>query len=360
MKMNKNKLKTNPVALLCDLVRIPSISGSEEKIVSYVINHADDRGFRVERAGRNVLIRLGIYNGRRLLLNSHLDTVLAQDTWKTDPFEPVVSDGRITGLGANDAKGCVTAMLCAAEAVNAQRLNGELVLALTVEEETAKTGAGLEWLINRLGTIDAAVIGEPTGLDICRAQKGLLILEVQTSGTARHAAHAHNIRGKNAVIEAARSILAIEDRIPGYDHELLGSVTCQVTTIQGGKSKNVIPDSCRFTLDIRTVHGAETEDIVSFVTERTGAGVSILSDRMKPMDTDENSGIVQAAVKSRPGADIIGSATMSDAVWTRHVPTIKVGPGQTERSHTANEYISVNELNEGVDFYTKLIREFLG
>ncbi len=349
----------DPVALLRELVSIPSVSGDEERLAQTVHAWANEHGMRSERAGRNVVVRVGAGDSKRLLLNSHLDTVAPVASWQTDPFSPILDDNRIVGLGANDAKGCVAAMLSAALNIKDVDLSGEVVLALTVEEESGGSGDGLEKLIHELGNPDAAVIGEPTNLGICRAQKGLLILEVTAKGVARHAAHANRIEGENAVVEAARAILALDGWHPGPEHALLGPTSCQTTAIDGGEKRNVVPDECVICLDFRTVPGSSTEQIIREVRERTGAEVSVRSDRMKPLETDEAAEIVLSARRAMPRAPIVASSTMSDAVWTRHLPTIKVGPGQTERSHTAGEFITTEELNQGVAFYERLIKEFL-
>jgi acetylornithine deacetylase len=350
--------RIDPNELLKRLVGIPSVSGDEAAVAEAVCRWAEARGLSVKMAGRNVVIRVGAAGGKRLLLNSHLDTVTPTAGWQTDPYRPEEDGGRIMGLGANDAKGCVTAMLCAVAQLSGAALAGEVVLALTVDEETGTTGDGLQGLLPQLGELDAAVIGEPTGLDVCNAQKGLLILNVETSGDARHAAHAHRIEGTNAVLEAARAILKLEDWSPVSDARGNHLVTCHVTTISGGTSRNVIPDGCAFTLDIRTLPGIATEQIVSAVAQRTGARVTVHSDRLQPFATRVAADIVRAARRARPEAVLVTSDTMSDAVWTRHVPTIKVGPGRTDRSHRAGEFITTDELAEGVAFYTRLVEEF--
>jgi acetylornithine deacetylase len=310
-------------------------------------------------AGRNVVIQVGRDQGPRLLLNSHLDTVAPVAAWPHDAFVPVESDGRISGLGANDAKGCVAAMLGAVAGVDGPALGGQIVLALTVDEEIGGGGEGLERLVDHLGPLDAAVIGEPTNLDICCAQKGLLILELETHGTARHAAHAHRLPGANAITEAARAITALDGFSPGDEHPLLGRATCHVTTVEGGTRRNVIPDHCVFCVDIRTIDDEATGAIVAEIEALTGAEVRIRSDRLKSLSTDPDSPVALAARRARPEARVIGSATLSDAVWTRHLPTVKVGPGRTERSHTAGEFITRDELAGGVAFYRRLIGEYL-
>jgi acetylornithine deacetylase len=350
---------TDVAALVQELVATPSLSGQEAEAAALVARHAERQNLSVTRVGPNVIVTVsGAKPGRRLLLNSHLDTVAPVAGWTTDPFKPQLAGGKIVGLGANDAKGCLASMLCAAVAAAPGIKRGELVLALTVEEETG--GKGLEAIIGTLGRIDAAVIGEPTGLHICVAQKGLVVLEMITSGTARHAAHAWRLPGKNAVTEAARAILKLEGWQPGAAHPLLGPVTCEVTKIDGGTRSNVIPDRCVVTLDVRTIPGLRPETVANQVSERTGAEVRVKSGRLEPMETDAKADIVQHARRALPEAPLVGSATLSDAVWTRHVPTIKIGPGETERSHTAGEYVTTVELDAGVRFYSQLITSFLG
>jgi acetylornithine deacetylase len=350
-------LQPDPIALVKELIAIPSQSGDETRLAALIAERADQLGLPVEQQGRNLVIRIGTAGGKKLLLSSHLDTVAPVAGWHQDPFTPRLDSDRIIGLGANDAKGSVAAMLCAVAGCSNADLSGQVVLALTVDEEVGG-GDGLVWLIDWLGPLDAAVIGEPTGLAICRSQKGLLILEVITSGDARHAAHAHRLPGRNAIVEAAQAIAKLAAWEPGYEHHLLGPVTCQLTTIAGGSRRNVVPDRCSFTLDIRTIEGVATEEIVRRVGEVCGAEVRVFSDRMRPVETAVDAGIVRAACRARPQSRVVGSATMSDAVWTRHLPTVKVGPGATERSHTAGEYITVAELQEGAAFYQRLIKEY--
>lgn len=348
---------SDPFELLRRLVAIPSESGDEARLAAFVLKWARQHDLAAEMVGRNVVIRAGAPGGHRLLLCSHLDTVAPVAGWPHDPFTPTEHEGRLSGLGANDAKGCVAAMLTALGALADAPPGCEIVLALTVDEEIGG-GEGLVAILPELGRLDAAVIGEPTALEICCSQKGLLILELETAGVARHAAHAHRLPGSNAIVAAAAAIARLDGFAPAPPHPLLGPVTCHVTTIEGGTRRNVIPDRCRFMLDIRTVVPAATAAIVAAVSERSGAAVRVFSDRMQPFDTDPGAAIVRAARRARPAAPLVGSATMSDGVWTRHLATVKIGPGATERSHTAGEWVSRNELVEGATFYRRLIAEY--
>ncbi|HEY2824780.1 MAG TPA: peptidase dimerization domain-containing protein, partial [Gemmatimonadales bacterium] len=142
-------------------------------------------------------------------------------------------------------------------------------------------------------------------------------------------------------------------------HPLLGPVTCEVTRIDGGTRSNVIPDRCAVTLDVRTIPGLKPEAVAAQVAERTGATVNVRSGRLEPMETDPSAAIVAHARRAMPRSPLIGSATLSDAVWTRHIPTIKIGPGETERSHTAGEYVTTGELDAGVAFYSDLLTSYL-
>jgi acetylornithine deacetylase len=347
----------DPVAFLNQLVSTPSVSHEEDAAIELVLSTARKQGLMYEQMGRNAVITLGQGGGKRLLLNSHVDTVPPSDRWEHEPFALTSVEDRLVGLGANDAGGCVASMFSAVAALHSSGWSdGEVVLALTVEEETG--GEGLEILIDDLGDFDGVVIGEPTGLDLCVAQKGLLVLEVFTTGQARHAAHAHRIPGTNAVVELAKAITRLKEIPPFDEHPFLGPLTCQVTKVWGGDRHNVIPDEAGMVLDIRTVPTVRTEDIVGWVETTTGAEVNVRSDRLKAFETREDEAIVSAAVRAHPEGAIFGSATLSDACWTRHLPTIKVGPGDSDRSHQPDEYVTLSELENGVDFYRRLIQEF--
>lgn len=357
----------NVEELLVRLVETPSLSGQEDAAVELVLQFAHARGMDVTKVGRNAVItvgppsprlrRKGAPGGRRLLLNSHLDTVPPAAGWETDPWTVKQDGDRLIGLGANDAKGSVASMLTAAAQLHDEGWrDGQIVLALTVQEETG--GEGLERIVDGLGPLDAAVIGEPTSLQVCRAQKGLVILKVTTRGDARHAAHAHLLPGDDAIRLAARAIERLPAIPPFPEHELLGPTTCQVTKVRGGERHNVIADRCEFVLDVRTVPAASTEQLVAWVEKETGGEVRIHSDRLKFFETKAGEPIVDAALRATGNTQSIGSATLSDAVWTRHLPTVKVGPGDTCRSHTAGEYVTRSELLAGCAAYEALIREF--
>lgn len=343
----------NVVDLLRDLVRIPSESGHEDAVVDRVSDAFVELGWRPVRSGRNVHMTLGDH-GPLLLLNSHTDTVPVGENWTHPPHGAELVDGRIYGRGSNDAKGCLSAMIVgAARAFAEQPPRGRVCLAATCEEEIS--GHGLESLIRELPRPDAAVVGEPTGLEPAIAQKGLLILTLTAPGRSAHVAWGE---GDNAISRAARDIRALEALTFDRIHPMLGRTYLHVTTIQGGTRHNVIPDRCQFVADIRTTPSYAPEEITDLVRRTIESQVEVRSQRLQSVDTDPAHPIVQAALAARPGSVPFGSPTLSDWVFLKGVPCVKVGPGDSHRSHTPDEYVEVRELEAGAAFYERLIRAY--
>jgi acetylornithine deacetylase len=227
-------------------------------------------------------------------------------------------------------------------------------LAATCEEETS--GQGLEALLKELPKPDAAVIGEPTGLQPAVAQKGLLLLEITARGRSAHAAWGG---GDNAVEKAARDVLALGKLRFDREHPQLGRPSLAVTQISGGKRHNVIPDLCTTVVDIRTTPGYSSEELTAAVRAAVEGEVRVRSERLKARDVDPGHPIVRAALDANPGAKAFGSPTVSDWVFLNGTPAVKVGPGDSRRSHTPDEYVTTDELEAGAAFYEKLIRGYL-
>jgi len=341
--------------LLPALVAVPSVSRGEKAIADLLSSLLAASGVTVNRAGHNLWFEVG--SGRpRLLLASHLDTVPACGGWSRDPHSASWDDGRLVGLGANDAKGCVAAMIEAALALRAghSRLPGSVVIAFTAEEEVG--GQGIATIRPLLGEIDAAVIGEPTGLEVCVAQRGMLILRCVARGRGGHAAHAE--QSVNAVHAAAADI----DRLAGLvfgRHPQLGDTTAQVTRIEGGRALNQVPDTCEFFVDLRTVPGVTAESIVGQLRAEIASEVHVYSSRYLPCATDEAHPVVQAALAAAGCERGTASRTTSDWAFLSDLPAVKAGPGDTKRSHRPDEYITRQELADGVAFYRRLVPECL-
>jgi len=341
-------------------VSIRSLSREEAELADVVAADLRAAGLSVQRRGNNVWCEIGDAPGPRLLLNSHLDTVPAGEGWSHDPWAPQIANGALSGLGANDAKGCVTAMIeCALKLKHSLEAGGALVgtvvLALTAEEEIS--GQGLSTILGELGPIDAALVGEPTGLTPMTAQRGLLIVMGRAHGRTGHPANTPPESADNAIALAAEDIR----RLSGFDwgpaHPLLGRTHAHVTQIHGGIARNVIPDACEFTLDIRTTpiesHRATFERLQSAL----GSELRVHSERLVPMETSDDQPIVAAClnVTGRPPA---GSPAMSDMVFLSGVPAVKIGPGESRRSHTPNEFLLESELVAGAKTYYDIVRDY--
>jgi acetylornithine deacetylase len=345
------------VDLLSRLVRAKSLSGEEGPAIRVVEAELDRNELKPQRMGGNIICRIEFGQGPSLMFNSHLDTVPPTSGWTFDPWEPVVKEGRLYGLGANDAKGSVAAMVRAAAELKANPPpGGVLLLAFTCQEETG--GEGLEWVLPQMARPDAAVVGEPTRLDVCTAQKGLIILELTARGTSCHAANAHRVPHRNAIYVAAEDIVRVRDCRFERLHPLLGAITCQVTLVSGGIRRNVVPDACRWTVDIRTTPAYTHDEIIACFQGMVESEVAVRSARLLPYETSRDSAIVRAALRAREGARICGSDTFSDLAFFAGIPAIKAGPGRTEVSHTADEYLEIDQLAEAAGFYEAMARHY--
>lgn len=338
-----------------------SVSREEGALASRVAGELTHAGLKIERDGNNVWCEIGDADRPRLLFNSHLDTVPPAAGWTADPWTPRCEAGRILGLGANDAKGCVCAMMEAGLALHRrlQRgdpLGGTLVLALTAEEET--TGHGLGDILPKLQPIDAGIIGEPTELTPMTAQRGLLILRCVATGRTSHPANTPQDTPNNAIVNAAEDIARLRAFDWGPAHPTLGRCHGHVTKIAGGVALNVVPDSCEFFVDIRTTPLQPHDDLVERLRRELRSAVHVRSQRLVPMETPDDAAIVQAVLRALPDKQPAGSPAMSDMVFLQGTPAVKIGPGSSPRSHTPDEFIGERELVDGAAAYTRIAREY--
>lgn len=340
------------------LTAIPSISGDEGAAADFMQAYLEKSGIAPLRLGNSVLATLG--SGPGLLLDSHLDTVPPAPGWTRDPWQVESADGRVVGLGSNDAKASVAAMTAAFLAFREADLPFTLTLALVEGEETSGKGtqAVLAELDRRGLRPTCAVVGEPTGLEIAVAQKGLMVLELLARGEACHAAHAATLGKTNAARLLARDIVALEGIDFGLEHPWLGRVTLEPTQVQAGTARNVVPAEARAILDVRTLPTLERSEIVARIRAAVRGEVKVLSDRLLPHETSPDSPFVVSARRARPEARLYGSSTLSDMVFLTGIEAIKCGPGLSERSHTADEFVYESEIVEGARFYTRLVRAY--
>ncbi|MBS1705088.1 MAG: M20/M25/M40 family metallo-hydrolase [Armatimonadetes bacterium] len=341
-----------PQEFLAEYVRIGSLSGEEHEAAEFISQFLVDHGLEVIRKGNNVWAEIGS-GSPRLLVNSHMDTVPRCAGWTCDPLAGEWNDGKLTALGANDAKGCGTAILFATQQVKMPSV-GTLVVAITAEEESGGAG-GFASALPEFGDLDAAIIGEPTQLRVCTAQRGMLILRMTASGISGHVAHGS--KADNAIYSAARDLAALE-LLEFEPHDLLGQTQAQVTMIEGGITRNQIPDRCEFWVDFRTTPNLDHDAMVEEIRQRVRSEIIVHSERYQPRFTASNEPIVRSGLQASNHKQEIGSATVSDWSHLSGVPAIKVGPGDTLRSHKPDEYLLESELLEGIRFYKDCVEAY--
>jgi len=357
MAPTSTKSRLSVVELLKEFIRFPSLSGDEAEIADFVEAYVQGQGVSPIRLNDNVVFAVGS-GANTLLLNTHLDVVPPVDGHPYDPFDPVQRDGVLYGRGSVDAKASGAAMTTAVLALARDRWipdEGQVIVALTTHEESGGKKNGLNDIRPNLPSLDAAVVGEPTSLRPCVAQRGLLILNVHVSGTAAHAGRSH--LGMNAITGAMEAVRQLERLTLDREDPHLGTPDVTVTQIEGGTSKNVVPEQCVFTVDVRTTPAYTHDEIVSIVRDAVDAEVEVYSDRLVPCSTPEDARIATAARSATDGAPF-GSPTCSDWVFLHDVPAVKLGPGESTRSHTADEHIELAEVRRAVSVYEDLVQKY--
>ncbi|HIG10180.1 MAG: M20/M25/M40 family metallo-hydrolase [bacterium] len=346
--------------LLADLVRIPSVSGDEARLAEFCCQWLEHAGLEVTLLERTVLARLKGSGGASLLLNTHLDTVPAGNGWHADPWQALWHNEALVGLGANDAKASVAAMMMAARRLaGGPGLAGDLILALNQEEETS--GAGMSLVLEHLGPPDLAVTGEPTDLEVVRSQSGLAVFVATWKGRACHAAHITRVEHENALLAAARELAQFPDPLAlEGEHPLLGPSTLAATVLTAGERHNQVPDEARATFDARIAAPHTVEECLDILGKwLPSAEIKVRSRRLGAVETSDDHPLVIKALVRAEKAAATGSNTLSDMALLAGVPAIKCGPGKTARSHTANEFITRTELARAARFYGDLARDCL-
>jgi acetylornithine deacetylase len=348
------------IDLLARMVSIPSVSGEEEALATYVEQTArswgldptrDEVGVRVDVRGRRP--------GPTLALVSHLDVVPPGKGWTRDPFTATVEGTRLYGRGSGDAKASVSAMLTAAKdmADAGGPEAGRLLVLLGYGEETRHTT--MERAVQSAGDIDAAIVGEPTNLDFAVAQRGLMMVDLLADGDQRHAGYAADGEFRNAALVLARDLLKLDGLFAGRSHPVLGHTTATPTMLEAGVSRNVTPPAAKAILDIRSTPDWTHDEVAEVLRRSLASRVVITSERLVPCETPAGSRLLAAARRVRPEARTFGSPTCSDWVFLRHTDAVKCGPGTSRRSHTPDEYVDLPEVAEARRFYGELARTYL-
>lgn len=347
------------VALLQELVRIPSVSGTEEACRDHLRDWLTVRGVSATVSGRNVWAvvegRRPAPGGRGLLLLTHIDTVPVGPGWTREPYDGALEHGRVFGRGSNDAKSSVAAMAWALAHVDPARLAGRLVVALVCDEETG--GQGMEVLGPELPPFDAVVVGEPTGLDVCCGQRGLLRVTLTAHGRSCHASRPWE--GENAIERAARDVLAVQGLNLGAPDPDLGPATLQCTVIQGGTRPNVLPGLCTVELDGRPTPACDNDAMLERLRAVVDSEVLVRSTRFKPVKTPREAAIVGAALAASPTGRTRPFGGVSDLFHVRHVPGVVMGPGTSAASHAPDEWVAVEQVDAASRAYRSVAESYL-
>lgn len=340
----------NAIKLLCELVKIPSHSREEKEVADFFQAHVEKMGFEANRFNNNVWIKGSKFSESKptLLLNAHLDTVKPVSGWTYDPYTPTVEGDRIYGLGTNDDGASLVSLLYAFAELDKMDCAYNLVFAASAEEEVSGKN-GMEALIPNLPKIDLALVGEPTGMDVAVAEKGLMVLDCYAHGKAGHAAR---MEGVNAIYKAVRDIEWIRTTILPKKTELLGPVKMTTTMIEAGTQHNVVPDVCKFVVDVRSNECYRNEEIYEILCKNLESEIKPRSFRLSSSSIPMDNPIVKLALAM--GKRPFGSPTLSDQALM-HFPSFKMGPGNSSRSHTANEFIMPAEIEDAIETYIKIL-----
>jgi acetylornithine deacetylase len=354
--MTKNEKYSFAVGLLKRLVATPSFSREEAGTAEILADALTEAGIEsVQRSGNNVWAYNKHFDEARptILLCSHHDTVCPAEGWTRDPFEPTVEDGRLYGLGANDAGASVVALVEAFRYFyDRKELKYNLILALVGEEEISGAG-GVRSILPEIGAVDFAIVGEPTGMRLAVAERGLMVLDCVARGVAGHAARNE---GENAIYKAMSDIEWFRNYRFPLTSPLLGEVKMSVTMISAGTQHNVVPAECRFTVDCRVNEMYTNEQVLATVREHVTSEVTPRSTHLGSSAISAEHPVVVAAAEL--GLELFGSPTTSDQVALT-VPSIKIGPGESERSHRADEYVMLSEIYCGIDTYIELLSKLI-
>ncbi|MCB0596996.1 MAG: M20 family metallo-hydrolase [Lewinellaceae bacterium] len=348
------ELIKNALSLLQQLIATPSFSreeaGTAELIEAFFRSHS----IPTHRKGNNIWAFSKHQDEAKpfVLLNSHHDTVRPAQGWRRDPFTPTIEGDDLYGLGSNDAGGPLVSLIATfLHFYTAEALPFNLILAATAEEEISGPN-GIASILEELPEIAVGLIGEPTQMQMAVAERGLMVIDAETKGKAGHAAREEGI---NAIYLALQDIQWIKEYQFEKVSPTLGRVKATVTQIEAGSQHNVVPDSCRYVIDVRTQERYTNREVFDILQKHTLAELTARSFRLNPSGIPSDHPLVQAGLSL--GMETYGSPTLSDQALC-FFPTVKIGPGDSARSHTADEFIRVSEVEAGIKMYIRLINTF--
>lgn len=349
-------LQQDAVDLLKKLIATPSYSKEEENTADLLEQFLESKGVRTKVHLNNVWARNKYFDENKpsLLLNSHHDTVKPNKGYTLDPFTPIVKDGKLYGLGSNDAGGALVSLMATfLYFYERPDMKYNLLFAGTAEEEISGNN-GIEALLPRMGPIECGIVGEPTLMNMAVAEKGLLVIDCTAQGRAGHAAREE---GDNSIYKAVKDIEWINQFRFSKVSDLLGPVKMSVTVIETeNKAHNVVPAQCRFVVDIRVNELYTFEEILDTIRQHVISDIKPRSTRLRSTSISLKHPLIQSGISL--GREYYGSPTTSDKALM-NFPTLKMGPGDSARSHTADEFIYLEEIEKGINLYIELLEKIL-
>ena len=348
--MTQEKYVKDAVALLTRLIATPSTSRNEKEAADIMEETIREYGFLPQREVNNVWTIGPHYNPDKptLLLNAHIDTVKPVDSWQHIPFVPTIEDDRLYGLGSNDCGGGLCSLLQIFRMLTEKPQSYNLIYLASAEEEVSGKD-GISRALPLLPKIDLAIVGEPTGMQPAVAEKGLMVLDVIAHGKSGHAARNE---GVNAIYEALDDMRWIRDYKFEKVSEFLGPTKMTLTVANAGTQHNVIPDTCTMLVDIRTNEFYDNEEVYHFICQHLKSEVKAHSFRLKSSHIDPEHPLIKKCVAM--GMKPFGSPTLSDQALMSF-PSFKLGPGESSRSHSADEFIRISEIADAIAKYKELL-----
>nr|WP_302228905.1 M20 family metallo-hydrolase [uncultured Prevotella sp.] len=348
--MTQEQYVSDAVQLLKKLIATPSVSRNEKDAADIMEQTIRSYGFEPQREANNLWIIDPHYDESRptLLLNAHIDTVKPVASWSREPFSPDVEDGVLYGLGSNDCGGGLCSLLQIFRMLTEKPQSYNLIYLASAEEEVSGKD-GITRALPLLPHIDLAIVGEPTGMNPAVAEKGLMVLDVIAHGKSGHAARNE---GVNAIYEALDDMRWIRDYKFEKVSEFLGPTKMTLTVVNAGTQHNVIPDKCTMLVDIRTNEFYDNEEVYEFIRQHLKSEVKAHSFRLKSSRIDPEHPLIKKCVAM--GMKPFGSPTLSDQALM-HFPSFKLGPGESSRSHSANEFIHISEISDAIAKYETLL-----
>ena len=348
-------LSEKAIALLHDLIAIQSFSSEEDKTAARIGQWFNEHNIPFQQQDYNVYAMNKGFDKNKptLLLNSHHDTVKPNSAYTKDPFHPHVEDGKLYGLGSNDAGGALVSLIALfTHYYDHPNPQYNLILAATAEEESSGPN-GLNSLLPTLPPIDVAIVGEPTLMQLAIAEKGLVVFDGKVEGTASHAAHPNT---DNPILKLPVVLQWLSNFDFDKESEVLGPVKLTVTQVSAGKQHNVVPAAVDLVIDVRVNDCYSNQEIVDLLQKEAPLSLTPRSTDLNSSSIPADHPLVQAGIEL--GRSTYGSPTLSDQAKLS-CPSLKLGPGDSTRSHTANEFIYVSEIEEGIDLYIQLLKKIL-